>query len=294
MLTKKHDTKETYPLFWAFVVFFAIILPYVAKKIAKSDKYEFFIILGIGVSAGIFVFLKSKIDLIQYKRIYNYLTKENIENLLTSSVKICTEKHKEKNEEFFAEFLEPDRKRKKLISSIRSKNFEFKIKMLKDDGKHFTFNLDFNKGFAGLINLRTEERLKKIESAEEWKSFLMSKNSKFPTLIKCNKEMLSNLGYSEDEQSYIYDLLGIRSIYLCPVVFFKKNWYMKKERSLILGIFLYTSNLDIPYRIKDFNEETHSSLSTYRNKILKQGFLISEFPRIFEGTKGKFGGEKYD
>lgn len=282
MFIKKYDSKNFYSVFWAFIAVLAIVLPYYGKLISRQKKYEPIFVLIIASIAGTTVYIKSKIDLFRYKDIYRKLVKQNIEILINSSISICSERHEEKNENFYGEFLEVDTKYKKLRSRIRSNNFNKKIDELKEDGKHFDFDLNINKGFAGITYIRTLEISKKIKNHNSWENFLLSNKSLFPILIKSDKHMADILGFEEEEMKYICNNLKIKSVFLCPVAIFKKRWYRKKEKSLVLGILLYTSNLGLPDKTEDYNYLIHSSLVRYRKEVLKQSFTIAKYPKIFE------------
>lgn len=282
MFLKKYDSKNFYPIFWAFIAVLAITLPYYVKLISTQEEHEPIIVIIVALIAGTTVYFKSKIDLFRYKNIYRTLVKHNVEMLINSSISICTEKHGKKNENFYCEFLEVDTKYKKLRSRIRSNNFNKKIDELKEEGKHFDFDLNINKGFAGITYIRTLEISKKIENYKSWENFMLSSKSLFPILIKSDEHMANILGFEKEEMLYICNSLKIKSVFLCPVAIFKKRWYRKGEKISVLGILLYTSNLKLPDETEDYNYLIHSSLVIYRKEVLKQSFTIAKYPKIFE------------
>lgn len=281
MFFQRHDTKSYYPLFWAFVAFCAVVLPYLFSRINPNSENVFYIVILVATLAGFFVYLKSRIDLFNYNKIFNTFVSNNIELLINSSVEICTAKHGIKNEEFFGEFFEYDEERKELRSSIRSRNLNTRIKemeIVSTADKKF-FRQSFNKGFAEIAFSEAKESVRDISDESKWNQLLMSMNSRFPLIFNVSPVIKDYLSYSDEQFNYIYEFLNIRSVVTCPIVRFKKKLFTKKKAPFIGGILLYTSNL--PMREKG-NERDLSALPLYRLSILKQVLFIARFPEIFQ------------
>lgn len=298
MLLKKHDTKNYYPFFWAFVAMAVIVVPYYGVKLAKEPSTKDIIIWVIAGITGLLVVFKSRIDLFHYKNIYNSFVRLNIEILINSSVRICSDKHIDKEEEFFGEFLERNKSKKQLISMIRSKNFDERINDEKKKENNFNVNLrlPFQKGFAGVAFRRAVVELRNILSNEDWKSELLKTDkTKFPIILDSDMRNREFLSYSEEEMKILCEDLGIKSVIACPVVIFKKRWYSKKEKNKIIGVILYTSNLELPRNDQEYDEKKHSSLPSYRSKVIRQARYIAKLPKIYEGlNKDQIMGELND
>lgn len=278
MFIKKHDTKDFYKFFWGFIAFAAITVPFLGGRIIDNSDSPFFVLI-IGVAAGITVYLKSRIDLINFKSIFNLFSRQNIVSVINSSVTICNERHGDQGEYFLGEFLVVDRKTKDLISSIRSHTFEDKVKDLEGTAITFLDRLSYSQGFAGATYLEAEKILENMRDEAQWELFLLSKNTRFPTIFNATPGIKDLLRYSNEQFNLIHDGLDVKSVLTCPVVHFKKKWHNKYEIPVIIGILVYLSNLPMDGKGEG---NVFSSLPFYRANVIKQALFIARYPKIYE------------